>query len=67
MGFGREKDKSRVGVLRSDLVISELLYEFRPSYHVVEPDVFLLRSHFGLSANEFRTVKARIVLVFRGI
>ena len=37
VGFGREDGKSTVLVLVSDLVFSELLNEFRPSYHL-SPD-----------------------------
>lgn len=34
IGLGREESESRVLVLGSDLVISELLHKFRPSYHL---------------------------------
>ena len=33
MGFRREDSESRTLVLGSDLVVSELLHEFGPSYH----------------------------------
>jgi hypothetical protein len=37
MGFWREESERRVFVLRSDLVISELLNKFRTGYHLKEP------------------------------
>ena len=62
MGFGREEDKSRILVLRSDLVIPELFNEFRPSYHFLKPEIFFsdLRNQtlFASLLIEFKIVKS---------